>query len=262
MGTGIAVRYSLCGATVELSERDRSLRESAPFRLRFARHMIAHAASLDYVDLARAREAADRIHVVDRPGAALRDVDLVVEAIHDDVEAKHAVYRALAPLVRSDTVVASTTAALSIATLSMAAPDPERFLGWHWAFPSAALTYCEIIPAPRTSRPVLDWTLRVARRMGLSPTIVEEGTRPGFTLNRIWYAMMDEAREILAEGAASEDAIDRLYETSQRWPKGPCRVDREDADVVGADAWPELTVAAFAVPLDAEEFRPPELAHG
>ena len=79
---------------------------------------------------------------------------------------------------------------------------------------------------------------------------------------RIALAMMDEAREILAEGAASEDAIDRLYETSQRWPKGPCRVDREDADVVGADAWPELTVAAFAVPLDAEEFRPPERAHG
>jgi 3-hydroxybutyryl-CoA dehydrogenase len=262
MGTGIAVRCALSGATVELSEQNPSLRDSAPFRLRFARHMVAHAASLHYVELQGAREAAERIHVVDRPGGALRDVDLVLEAIHDDVDAKHAVYRALGPLIRPDTIVASTTAALSIATLSTAAPDPARFLGWHWAFPSAALTYCEIIPAPSTGAAVLDWTVRVARRIGLSATVVDEGARPGFALNRIWYAMMDEARAILAEGAASEDAIDRLYETSQRWPKGPCRVDREDADVLGADAWPELTVAALAVPLDAEEFRPPAPSRG
>ena len=257
MGTGIAARYALCGARVELSESDPALRESAPFRLRFGPHLLAHAASLGHVSVARAREAAERIAVVEHPGTALREVDLVLEAIHDDVPAKHAVYAGLAAVVRPDTVVASTTAALSVAELARGAPDPKRFLGWHWAFPSLALTYCEVIPAPHTDPAVVAWTVRVARRMGLSATQVGEGSRPGFALNRIWYAMADEARAVVAEGVVSEDAIDRLYETSQRWPRGPMRVDREDADVMGDDPWPALTVAALQVPLLREEFRPP-----
>jgi 3-hydroxybutyryl-CoA dehydrogenase len=257
MGAGIAARYALCGATVELAEADPSLRESAPFRIRFGRHMLAHAAALGYVSLERARAAAERITVVARPGEALSDVDLVLEAIHDDVQAKHAVYANLGRLIREDTIVASTTAALSVAALARGAPDPARFLGWHWAFPSLALAYCEIIPAPATNPAVIEWTVRVGRRLGLAATIVEEGTRPGFALNRIWYAMLDEARAITGEGAATEDAIDRLYETSQRWPKGPFRVDREDADVLSEDPWPPLAVAGLAVPLAPHEFRPP-----
>jgi 3-hydroxybutyryl-CoA dehydrogenase len=262
MGAGIAARYAAAGATVELVERDDGLRDSAPFRVRCARHGLAHAASLGYVSVAAARAAADRITVVAAPGESLGEADLVLEAIHDDVAAKHAVYRSIEPVLRDDTVVASTTAALSVRELSRGAPDPSRFLGWHWAFPSLAVTFCEIIPAPGTATEVVEWTVRLARRMGLAATVVEEGTRPGFVLNRIWYAMMDEARAILAEGSVTEDVVDRLYETSQRWPKGPCRVDREDADVVGDDAWPALTVAALGAPLDASEFRPPEVARG
>lgn len=262
MGSGIAARYALCGAAVELVESDDALRESAPFRIRFGRHMLAHAAELGYVGLDTARAAADRISVVKHPGQALSGVDLVLEAIHDDVGAKHDVYRALSGTLRPDTVVASTTAALSIRELSRGAPNPTRFLGWHWAFPSLALTFCEIIPGPHTAPSVIDWTVRIARRMGLAATVVDEGTEPGFVLNRIWYAMLDAARAVTAEGTATEDAIDRLFEASQRWPKGPFRVDREDADVLGTDAWPPLTVAALSAPMTHADFLPPAPTNG
>lgn len=257
MGSGIAARYALCGADVELVETSPALRRTASFRVRFGRHMLAHAAALGHVSVRDARLAADRIAVVDRPGAAVGQVDLVLEAIHDDVAAKQAVYRSLEPVLRPDTVVATTTAALSVRQLSEASPDPTRFLGWHWAFPALALTFCEVIPGPSTDSDVLAWAVRVARRIGLSATVVDEGTKPGFVLNRIWYAMLDEARAITAEAVANEDAVDRLFEASQRWPKGPFRVDREDADVLGEDPWPALSVAAFGSPVSAPEFRPP-----
>ena len=258
MGTGIAARLALAGIDVEFVEADPGRRSNAAFRLRFGRHLIAHAASVGIVSIEAALAAAERVSVVDRPGQALSGVDLVLEAVYDDVAVKHSLYRSLPDeLLRPDTVVASTTAALSVAELAAAAPDPRRFLGWHWAFPPVVVTYAEIIPAPATAPEIVAWTVRVARRLGKAATIVREGSRPGFALNRVWYAMMDEARAAVAEGVASEDVIDRQYETSQRWPKGPFRIDREDADVVGCDPWPALTAATLEATISAEEFRPP-----
>lgn len=257
MGAGIAARLAVAGVVVELVETDDALRANLPFRLRFGRHLLAHAASLRLITPEAALAAAERIHPVARPGDALEAVDLVLEAVPDDVSTKQTVYRTLGELLTPRTIVASTTAALSIAELSTAAPDPRRFIGWHWAFPPLVVSYAEIIPAPRTAPDVVDWTVRIARRLGKAPTIVNEGSKPGFALNRVWYAMMDEARRIAAEGAATEDVIDRQYETSQRWPRGPFRIDREDADVVGADPWPALSVASLEATVAAREFEPP-----
>jgi 3-hydroxyacyl-CoA dehydrogenase len=264
MGTGIAARLALAGILTELVETNAKRRYGTGFRLRFGKHLLGHAVSLGYISLDAAISAANRLHIVETPGDALRDVDLVIEAVPDDVQAKHLVYRKIVErTTRPDTIVASTTAAVPIAALSPGSPDPTRFLGWHWAYPSLAVPYTEVIPGPETSSSVVDWTIRIAQRLGKSPTVVHDGRKPGFGLNRIWYAMMDEARAITAEGSATEDVVDRQFETSQLWPKGPFRVDREESDVVGTSPWPMCTVASLDVIVSPSEFRPPvERARG
>lgn len=256
MGAGIAARFAIAGVQVELVERDPVVRAGAPFRIRFGRHMVGHATSLGHISIDVALAAAERISIVATPGEAFEAADFTLEAVIDDVATKHDVYRSLTGLVHERSIVASTTAALPIEELAIAAPNPERFIGWHWAFPSLVVTYAEVIPASRTADETIAWTVRTARRLGKSPTIVRDGSRRGFALNRIWYAMMDEARALVEEGVATEDAVDRQYETSQRWPRGPFRIDREDDDVVGRDPWPELTVASFGLSIDSFDLPP------
>ncbi len=154
-------------------------------------------------------------------------VDLVVEAVFEDIELKHSIIRDLEAAGGEDTIIGSNTSTIPIARLAEAASRPERVIGLHFFSPVEKMPLLEIIVTPSTGDAVTATCHRWGKRIGKTPVIVNDG--PGFYVNRILGPYMNEAALLLQEGVAME-AID---EAMMEWgfPVGPITL----YDEVGLD---------------------------
>ena len=153
---------------------------------------------------------------------------LVIEAIVERLEAKAALFAALADRIGSDAILATNTSSLSIAALADAAPVPERFIGLHFFNPAPVMKLVEIVSGPATAAAVRDEVVALMRQWGKRP--VEVRDVPGFIVNRV-------ARPYYAEGfAAIEDgiepnAVDHALTSCGGFRMGPLAL----ADLIGHD---------------------------
>ena len=134
--------------------------------------------------------------------------DLVIESVVEDLEIKQAVYDQIEAVVRPDVPIASNTSSLPIASLQKGRKHPERFMGMHWAEPSHATRFMELIRGPETSESVFQAVAQLARQFGKDPSLVQKDV-PAFVVNRIGYAMYREALHLLESGVADVETIDR-----------------------------------------------------
>jgi len=160
----------------------------------------------------------------------LKDADLVIEAIIEEMPAKQEVFRNLSFAVRRDCILASNTSRLDINRLADVVDAPERVVGLHFFSPAHVMRLLEIVRGDRTSPEVLATALALATRLKKQPVIA--GVCDGFIGNRIlskWWAQCD---FMLEEGAYPEE-IDAALE-SHGYAMGPYAV----ADLAGLDiAW-------------------------
>lgn len=158
------------------------------------------------------------------------DVDLVVEAIFEEMQAKHDIFLKLDKICKADTIFASNTSSLSIT--EMAAPLGERaanFCGMHFFNPAPVMKLVEVTKGYVTSQEAQDKVIEYCHRIGKDPVKVKEA--PGFIVNRILIPMMNEACEILREGIATAEDIDKAMCLGAGHPMGPLAT----ADLVGND---------------------------
>ena len=134
--------------------------------------------------------------------------DLVIESVVEDLEIKQAVYDQIEAVVSSDVPIASNTSSLPIALLQKGRKHPNRFMGMHWAEPSHATRFMELIRGPETSESVFQAVAQLARQFGKDPSLVQKDV-PAFVVNRIGYAMYREALHLLESGVADVETIDR-----------------------------------------------------
>ncbi len=134
--------------------------------------------------------------------------DLVIESVIEDLEIKHAVFDQIEAVVRPDVPIASNTSSLPIALLQKGRTHPDRFMGMHWAEPSHATRFMELIRGPETSESVFQAVAQLARQFGKDPSLVQKDV-PAFVVNRIGYAMYREAVHLLEAGVADVETIDR-----------------------------------------------------
>ncbi len=158
-----------------------------------------------------------------------RGVDLVVEAIVEDVAAKAALLRELDALCPPGTIFASNTSSISITSLAAATRRPDRFIGMHFFNPVAVMKLVEVVRGLGTSAETLDKVVGLARTLGKTP--VEVRDFPGFVANRILMPFVNEAAYALMEGVASREAIDTVAKLGFNHPMGPLEV----ADLIGLD---------------------------
>ncbi|HEX9692999.1 MAG TPA: fatty acid oxidation complex subunit alpha FadJ [Gemmatimonadales bacterium] len=154
-------------------------------------------------------------------------VDLVVEAVFEDVAVKHEVLRALEEHVRDDCIIASNTSTIPIRSIAEQSRHPERMLGMHFFSPVQKMPLLEIIVTEQTAPWVTVSAVDFGRRMGKTVIVVED--HPGFWVNRILAPYLNEAGRLLAEGEPVE-AIDRAM-TKWGFPVGPITL----LDEVGLD---------------------------
>ena len=159
--------------------------------------------------------------------AGFRRADLVIEAVFEDLDVKHQVFRALEEQVRDDCVLASNTSTIPIARIATALRLPERLVGMHFFSPVEKMPLLEVIVTDRTAAWVTATAVEFGRRMGKTVVVVRD--TPGFWVNRILAPYLNEAGRLVMEGAdiAHVDRTMKAY----GFPVGPITL----LDEVGLD---------------------------
>jgi len=160
---------------------------------------------------------------------SIKDVDLVVEAIVEDIQIKKEIFKSLDEIVQEEAILATNTSSLSITEIASVTKRPDKVIGMHFFNPVQMMQLVEVIKGIATSEETKRKILSLTELIGKTPVIVEEA--PGFVVNRLLIPMINEAVGILAEGVANAEDIDRAMQLGANHPLGPLAL----ADLIGND---------------------------
>jgi 3-hydroxybutyryl-CoA dehydrogenase len=225
MGNGIAQVFAQSGYDVRLCD-------AIPAALDRARGTIEKSLA-KFVDKGKL-SADDRDAALGRlsMGAsldALADVDYVVEAILESIDAKIDLFKRLDALAKPHAILSSNTSSISITVLGAATKRPDKVLGMHFMNPVPLMTLVELIRGQATSADSMSIAADLCTRLG--KTAVEAADYPGFIANRILMPMINEAVYAVMEGVGTPDAIDTVMKLGMNHPMGPLTL----ADFIGLD---------------------------
>lgn len=159
----------------------------------------------------------------------LKDCDLVIEAISEDMNVKKETFKKLDEICKEDAILATNTSSLSITEIASSTNRPDKVIGMHFFNPVPAMKLVEIIKGMGTSEEVKNNIMELSRALGKTPVEVEEA--PGFVVNRILIPMINEAVGILADGVATAEDIDEAMKLGANHPMGPLAL----GDLIGLD---------------------------
>ena len=149
---------------------------------------------------------------------AVAGVHLVQECVPEDLAMKAALFNELAHLTTKNTVLASSTSALMPSSFAHESSAPERIIVGHPGNPPYLLPVIEVVPHAETSREIIDLAVKVYRRAGLKPIMVNREIE-GFVFNRLQGAVLREAYCLVRDGVASVADIDEVMKSGlgRRW---------------------------------------------
>jgi 3-hydroxybutyryl-CoA dehydrogenase len=230
MGLGVAECFAAAGIGVRLTDATPDLTRQAKERL--VERARGHAAAGLLAD-----EAAGRVEAVetaDSAAEAASGVDLVFEAVPEDMDLKRETLSACSGAAPSEAVIVSNTSSLPINDLAAFVERPEGFCGMHWFNPPEWTPGVEVIPARATAAETVERVVEFLRGVGKRPAVVGDG--PGFVANRIQNALFLEAVRCVEEGLASPQEVDEVVRScfGFRLPFfGPFQI----ADMAGLDVY-------------------------
>ena len=198
----------------------------------------------------RAEDILSRINKTDDL-SRFSDVDMVIEAVIEDFNAKSELYRKLEKIVGHETVIATNTSSLSVDELSKCLKRPDRFLGVHFFNPPTKLELVEVISTPETNDDVVCRVNDILNRCGKIAVNVKDS--PGFIVNRLLLPFINEAAKLLDSGVADAEGIDTAMRLGCLHPAGPLQV----ADLIGLDICKDI-LEKLAKSLDRHDFLPAE----
>jgi 3-hydroxybutyryl-CoA dehydrogenase len=152
----------------------------------------------------------------------LADCDLIVEAVPENLDLKKSVFADLEATVKKSAIFATNTSGFAISDVNKAVSRRDKFIGFHWFSPAFIMKPVEIIYAPETSEETIATMEAVGKQLGKVTIRVKDAPgKYGFVANRIYFAMVAEARKVLDEGVASGEDIDTVMKLGFNWPVGP-----------------------------------------
>lgn len=159
--------------------------------------------------------------------SGFRSVNLVIEAVVENIDIKKKVFQELEGQVKEDCVIASNTSSLSVSEMQSVFKRPERFVGMHFFNPVHKMPLIEVIRGEKTSDEAITTVYRLSQRLGKTPIVVKDA--PGFLVNRLLMPYLNEATWLLADGASILEIDEVLLEFGM--PMGPMEL----IDEVGVD---------------------------
>lgn len=170
---------------------------------------------------------------------ALRDCDIIIEAVTEDLEVKNALWRELDALCEPHTVFASNTSSLTIAAMAAATSRPDRMLGLHFFNPVPVMKLVEVVRTVTTSDEAFQTVFQFAKELGKEPIAAKDSS--GFVVNLLLIPYLLDAITALERGVASIEDIDKGMQLGTGHPMGPFTL----LDFVGLDTTYKIAEIMF-----------------
>ncbi len=248
MGHGIAQVAAAAGFRVLLRDVSREFVEKGLAGIR--RNLDSGLEKGKVTAAERERILANVRGVVDL-AEAVREADLVIEAIPEDLELKRKTFAEVDRHAPAGAVLATNTSSLPVSAIAEATRRPERAVGMHFFNPPHLMKLLEIVRGAKTSEATIAAARDAGRRMGKETILVTD--TPGFASSRLGLALGLEAMRMLEAGVASAEDIDAAMTLGYNHPVGPLKL----TDLVGLDV--RLAIAEHLAKTLGERFRPPEI---
>jgi 3-hydroxybutyryl-CoA dehydrogenase len=239
MGHGIAQVFALAGHDVTIYDSIAASLDTVKARI-----------LINLKDLGDDQKAVERVTPVSDLVQAVGNADYVVEAILEDLPLKQKLFAEIESYIRPDTILASNTSVIPITRIMEGLKQRERALGTHWWNPPYLVPLVEVIETQWTSRPALDFTMKLHAAAGKKPAHVKKDV-PGFIGNRLQHALWREAVALVENGICDAETVDTVIKSAfgrRLAVLGPL----ENADMVGTD----LTLAIHRTVLPDIDSRP------
>ncbi|WP_276682349.1 3-hydroxyacyl-CoA dehydrogenase NAD-binding domain-containing protein [Empedobacter brevis] len=246
MGSGIAQVFAQTGNTVVLYDTNQdALNRSKQNLAKTFEKLVAK----EKYTAEKAQEIQNSIEYVGSL-EAFADIDLMIEAIIENLEIKKSVFKQVEEIVSETCILASNTSSLSIASIASACSKPERVIGIHFFNPAPLMALVEIIPAVQTRDGLAEEIRTLIQSVGKLPVITKD--TPGFIVNRVARPFYGEAIRILEEGMANVETIDFAMTSLGGFRMGPFEL----MDFIGHDVNYRVTESVFESFFYDPKFKP------
>ena len=248
MGRGIAQVSASKGNPTRLADVDEARAKAALADIVASLEKLVQKGKI--TDEARKSTLAN-LTVAPTARTACEGVDVIVEAVFEDMQVKVDLLSSVLPVAAGHAVVASNTSSLSITELGARLGIQDRTVGVHFFNPVPVMELVEVVRGYGTSEKTLDFAVSFAKDLGKTPIVVNDV--PGFATSRLGVILGAEAMRMLEQGVASAADIDRGMELGYRHPMGPLKL----TDLVGLDV--RLAILEHLTREIGDQFRPPAL---
>jgi len=238
MGHGIAQVSAMAGYRVTLRDIDRSLLDKALEKVRWSLNKLVEKQKFTQIE---AEEILHRITPEINLEMSLKDADLLIEAVPENLELKRKVYADVDKYAEEKTMYASNTSTLPITEMAALTRRPERFIGLHFFNPPQLMRLVEVIPGRNTNQYTIETALDFVTRVGKEPVLCRKDVA-GFIVNRIFIPLVHEAAYCLEADAVSMIQIDSAVKYKMGFPMGIFEL----ADYTGLDVIFKATSEMFS----------------
>ncbi len=187
------------------------------------------------------------LHATDEIGA-LADVDLVIEALAEDIDIKLDFFRQLDQTCDERTILTTTTSSLSVTQIAMTTNRPTKVIGLHFFNPAPVMKLVEVVPTLLTDEDITEGARKLCEQLGKVPVVAKD--RAGFIVNALLFPYLNHAVRMFEAGYASREDVDAAMMNGCGHPMGPLAL----LDLVGNDVSLEIIESLYG------EFRDPFLA--
>ncbi len=248
MGSGIAEISAKAGLDVVVRELDEGALAAGRARIEKSLGRAVSKEKLTQADM----DAALGRFTFTTELSGLKDCDLIIEAIVENIEAKNELFGALDGMCGDQTIFASNTSSLTITDMAAATNRPDRVIGLHFFNPVPVMKLVEVVKTIATSDEAFDAAFEFARRVGKVPIAAKDNS--GFVVNLLLVPYMLDAIRQLERGVATIQDIDTGMQLGCGYPMGPFTL----CDFVGIDTLYRISEIMFDEYRE-ERYAPPPL---
>ncbi len=242
--------YDLLPAALETAhEKIREELRTLPHLPQYAHHQFRLEPPADH------DAVLDRITIAGSLEDALDGADLMIEAIREDLETKQEFHRR-ASVIAPGIILATNSSSIPSGSIAPAVNDPSRLMNMHFFAPVWQRCMVELMGCGETAPDVMEAAAAFGRSLGIVVAVVR-GESKGFIINRVWRAVKRAALEVVDQGHADPEDVDRLWMIFFGTPTGPFGI----MDMVGLDVVADIETSYQRVTKDPTD-QPSAVLHG
>lgn len=226
MGNGIAHVFAMSGIPVNLIETKQEFADRA---LSTIEKNLDRMVKKEKIDEDKKNATLGSITIFLDVNEGVKDVDLVVEAVPENLDIKRSVWEKVDAAAPDHAILGSNTSSISITKLASITSRPEKFIGMHFFNPVPVMKLVEIVRGLETDDETYKIVEETSKKLNKVPVPVNDA--PGFVSNRVLMPMINEAIFCVGEGVATAENVDEVMKLGMAHPMGPLRL----ADFIGLD---------------------------